>query len=47
MEGNIDTSKRNSGEATFKDDVPVGLLLLKGTIVAIVYDVLKHLFNFC
>jgi hypothetical protein len=47
VEGDIDTAKWNSGEATFEDDVTLGLLLLKGTIVAVAYDVLEHLFNFC
>ena len=47
MEGDIDTAKRNGGETTFEDDVALGLLLLKGTIVAAVHDVLEHLFNLC
>ena len=46
MEGDINTAERNSGEATFEDDVALGLLLLKGTIEAVVNDVLEHLFNF-
>ena len=47
VEGNIDAAKQNGGEPTFEDDVALGLLLLKGTIVAVVHDVLEHLFNFC
>ena len=45
MEGDVNTTKRNSGKATFEDDVALSLLLLKGPIKAVVHDVLKHLFN--
>jgi len=47
VERDIDTGKWDSGEATFEDDIALGLLLLKGTIVAVVHDVFKHLFNLC
>ena len=47
MEGDINTAKRNGGQATFEDDVALSLLLLKGPIKAAVHDVLEHFFNLC
>lgn len=47
MEGDIDTAERNSSETTLEDDVTLSLLLLEGTIVAVIHDVLEHLFNLC
>lgn len=47
MEGDINTTKRNSSETTLENNVTLSLLLLEGTIVAVVHDVLEHLLNFC
>lgn len=47
MEGDIDTAERNSSETTLEDDVTLSLLLLEGTIVAVIHDVLEHLLNLC
>ena len=47
MEGDIDTAERNSSETTLEDDVTLSLLLLEGTIVAVIHDVLEHLLDLC
>ena len=45
MEGDIDTSERDCSETTLKDNIALGLLFLKHTVIAGVHNVLQHLLD--